>query len=237
MKVDLLIPCYNEDKNINYLVDEWRDITNINKNIYVLFIDNGSTDQTNKILKNKILTINSPNLDMLEIKKNIGYGSGLKLGFQHTVNEIVGWTHADLQIPTEDVAKAINFYLKNQNSDKVVLKGRRKERNILDNFFTFFMSIVGYFFTKELIYDINAQPKLFYRNIIKDINTFPDNFLIDAELLYLAKKKGVEIIEYESEFLDRKFNNAKGGGTLKGKLNLSINTLRYFWKFRKINHR
>ena len=235
MKIDLLIPCFNEDRNITTLISEWKKITEENKNIFVLFIDNGSTDKTNHLLKNNIDLKNSKNLQYLIIDINKGYGYGLKKGFQNSFNDKVAWTHADLQIPSDDVRAAIDYFLKFDESSNVLLKGKRYNRNYFDLFFTFFMALIGYFFTKELIYDINAQPKIFNRKIIDDIKDYPDDFLIDAHLLYNAQKNGIKIIQFKSLFKKRKFNSAKGGGSFYGKLKLSIMTLKYYWYIKSAN--
>ena len=53
-KVDILIPCYNEDKNVSKLVSSWRKVVKNNNNFYVYFIDNGSTDSTYQNLQSEL---------------------------------------------------------------------------------------------------------------------------------------------------------------------------------------
>ena len=48
----------------------------------------------------------------------------------------------------------------------------------------------------------------------------------------MQKKNNYIIEEKESLFLDRTFNQAKGGGSLKGKFKLSYSTLLYFVNFK-----
>ena len=57
--IDLLIPCYNEDKNVRQLVMQWGEIVKNNRDLSVYFIDNGSTDNTRKIIKNELQKINA----------------------------------------------------------------------------------------------------------------------------------------------------------------------------------
>ena len=154
MKVDIIIPCFNEDKNIKTLVNSWEEVLSRNPNFFVWLVDNGSTDSTNKNLMNCLSNINSENMKVLTIRKNKGYGNGIKYGVSNSKNEIVCWTHADLQIPSVDVEQIINEYLKLKNN-KVVMKGTRINRNRLDHFFTLMMSVIGYLFTGQFIRDIN----------------------------------------------------------------------------------
>ena len=45
-KLTIFIPCFNEEKNIDRLVSEWDLATENSENIFILFIDNGSNDNT-----------------------------------------------------------------------------------------------------------------------------------------------------------------------------------------------
>ena len=45
MKFSLIIPCYNEEKNISYLIKKLKKFI-INKSYEVILVDNGSSDNT-----------------------------------------------------------------------------------------------------------------------------------------------------------------------------------------------
>ena len=53
MKYSIVIPCFNEEKSINSLVDSC-DYLLSKKNIEILFVDNGSADHTYKSIKKKL---------------------------------------------------------------------------------------------------------------------------------------------------------------------------------------
>ena len=68
-KYSLVIPCYNEEGNIQYLFKSLRKLNN--KYLEIILVDNGSKDLTYKTLnyfkkKNKKL-----NIKILKIKNNI----------------------------------------------------------------------------------------------------------------------------------------------------------------------
>jgi glycosyltransferase involved in cell wall biosynthesis len=230
MNVDIIIPCFNEDKNIEKLIKSWSEVIKKNKNFYIYFVENGSDDNTRENLIKYTKLYDSKRLKVLFIDKNIGYGHGIKFGIQNSSNEIICWTHADLQIPSIDVGHIINDYLKLENK-KVVMKGVRINRNRLDKFFTYMMSVIGYLFTGQFISDINSQPKIFSRDLLSDLDNYPDDFLLDAHLLYELKKQGMTIHSRKSNFLKREANKSKGGGSLLGKIKLSNKTMRYFLNF------
>jgi len=232
MKIDLLIPCYNEDLNIKTLINSWYEIAIENNNFKVFFINNGSTDNTKETILSELNKYNLENLNFINIPTNQGYGYGLKEGIKQTNSEFIAWTHADLQIPSDNVANIINEFLNNENKKNLIFKGKRTGRGQFDKFFTYMMSFFGFLLTGIFINDINAQPKVFSRELVGNIGNYPDDFSIDAHLLFNAKKNNYIIEEKESLFLDRTFNQAKGGGSLKGKLKLSYSTLLYFFNFK-----
>ena len=53
MKYSIVIPCFNEEKSINSLIDSCVHLLS-KKNIEILFVDNGSTDHTYKTLKKSL---------------------------------------------------------------------------------------------------------------------------------------------------------------------------------------
>ena len=53
MKLSIIIPCFNEELSLEKLVNNC--LENINNDIEILLVDNGSTDNTFKSLINKNL--------------------------------------------------------------------------------------------------------------------------------------------------------------------------------------
>ena len=232
-KVDILIPCYNEDKNVSKLVSSWRKVVENDNNFYVYFIDNGSTDSTYQNLQSELDYPKSQNLNLIQVSHNTGYGAGIQQGFKETNHEIVCWTHADLQIPVDDVVNVIKKYVKNEYRVDYIYKGERINRNLLDSLFTKLMSIAGFLITGYFIHDINAQPKVFSRENVLDFESYPKNFAIDAHILQSHIKAKKKIKSIKTTFKDRVENDPKGGGSLLGKIKLSFETLKYFLSQRK----
>ena len=103
-------------------------------------------------------------------------------------------------------------------------------RSYLDVFFTNGMSIIVNFIFNTKINDINAQPKIFNRNLIKRIIKFgPNDFCLDLFLLLLASKNYLTINEFPLKVKDRINDKSKGGGSFFGKIKLTIDTLKYIY--------
>lgn len=234
-KISIIIPCYNELQNIKLL---FKKIKKHNyKEIVFIIINNGSTDETQNFLEsfNKGYLV-SLGIEYFYIKKNIGYGHGLKEGIKKSKTPIIAWTHSDIETNIYDVIKIYKKNLNNLLQNKVLLKGLRKNRFFLDNFFTKYMSYLANFILNTNINDINAQPKIFSRKLLKNTKKIPNDFSIDLYILLIASKKNILIKEYPVNFFERKYGVAKGGGSIIGKLKLSFNIFLSILKFKNDLH-
>ena len=158
MNCSLVIPCFNEEGTIRIILEKTKDVF-IKNNIELIIVNNGSTDNTHKILKEIIS--NNPHAKYIYLKNNLGYGGGIIEGLKASKGEIIGWTHADLQTNPLDSILAFEKFKKNPKGYKLYVKGNRENRPFWDQFFTFGMSVFETFLLKRIIYDVNAQPTIF----------------------------------------------------------------------------
>ena len=98
-------------------------------------------------------------------------------------NNIIAWTHADLQTDLEDIIIGYNLYL-NENNEYCLVKGNRINRPFFDLFFTKSMEFIAFLFTKTFIKDINAQPKIFSKEFFLQIYNHIRKFLFQMEILF-----------------------------------------------------
>lgn len=232
MNISIILPCYNEDKNLEKIINSIillkKKYSNIN--LQFLLVENGSSDKSNITLKH--LSEKYPyKFSIVFLDKNLGYGGGIMEGVFNSKTDIICWTHADLQFNLEDVVKIAITNYKDLINDKLIIKGRRQGRNFIDRFFTKMMSyIVSVFYLKKYISDINAQPKIFHKMLIDKLIDYPNDFLLDLFLIKKALENKYKIKENEIQMNDRIYGKAKGGGSIIGKLKLSIRTLSFIFK-------
>ena len=236
-ELSIIIPSYNEKNNLKFLLTKTNNILIKNKNIEIIIVDNGSTDGSKDYLKQKKKIFSK--LKIVRVNKNIGYGYGIKHGLKFATGKIVAWSHADLQFDINDV---VRFFNKNYNiikKERIIVKGRRKNRSFLDIFFTIGMSLMVNIFFNVNIKDINGQPKMFSKIFLKKIFRYaPNDFSLDLFLMLLAAKNAFKINEFPLIVKKRLNDKAKGGGSLMGKIKLTIATLRYIFLLRlKFNKR
>ena len=108
----IVIPFYNEKKNIPLVLNAYQKIKN--SSVYsfeLLCINNGSTDGSEdlfaKLLKNK----KYPFARLVTVKKNKGYGFGIMSGVSRAKGDVIAWTHADMQTDAKDPFRAYEEYM------------------------------------------------------------------------------------------------------------------------------
>lgn len=226
MSISVIIPCFNEEKNLKKIINKSLRFIKLVKNSEIILVNNGSTDNSINILKIK----KNKNLKIINIKKNIGYGHGIKTGLKFSKKTHVSWTHADLQCDIFDVQKGYNILIKKKNNEKYFIKGKRENRNKFDIIFSYSMALISSFFLKVKMTDINAQPKIFHRRFIKMISNGPNDFNLDLFVYSKLLKVGLNEVNISVYFKKRKYGIAKGGGSILGKISLSLKTLKYIFK-------
>ena len=78
--LSIIIPLYNEEKRIVYCLQILNNFLQNKKkfNIETIFVDDGSNDNTAKIIKKFIKKNNKYSLNIISYKKNVGKGFAIK---------------------------------------------------------------------------------------------------------------------------------------------------------------
>ncbi len=228
MKLSIVVPCYNEAKNIPLILERFSAVIK-REDIEVILVNNGSTDQTAKILKEWIPKYSFARTVLVE--KNQGYGYGILQGLQSCKSEYVGWTHADMQTDPADVIRGLEVI--ESKKYPVYSKGKRKGRSIFDLFFTYGMSIFETIYLGKQLFDINAQPNIFPIQFFQSWENPPYDFSLDLYALYLAKKQGIDILRFEVRFPKRIYGKSKWNTGWKAKWKFIKRTILFSIKLKK----
>lgn len=97
--VDIVVPCYNEEEMLNMFFDETTKVIDTldNYSFRFIFIDDGSRDNTHKLLMDLGATHN--NVSYLSFSRNFGKEAGIYAGLSYTTADYVIVMDADLQHP------------------------------------------------------------------------------------------------------------------------------------------
>ena len=226
MDVSLIIPCFNEAKNLPILISRCKDL--IEKYpVEIILVDNGSTDNSS------MLIAKYPFIKLVKVKKNEGYGNGILEGLHNASGEILAWTHADLQTDPNDLMRGLELVLASTNPQKLFLKGRRYGRSFFDVIFTFGMSLFETLLLQKLMWDINAQPTIFHKSFFQTWQKPPNDFSLDLYVYFMAKKSKLVIKRFPVKFSKGLHGTSDWNTSLLGKYKFIKRTLSYSFNLKR----
>ena len=196
--ISLIISCFNEEGNINKLVERCHNFLLLESSELIL-VNNGSLDKTKQMIEEEVKK--NSKIKLINIEKNIGFGNGVWTGLKHAKYNILSYTHADLQTDPDDVVKGLKII----NDDTEFVKGLRTDKlknkwSFFDLFISHGMTLFTSLVMRKYMNDIHAQPVIFTRNLYDKIKFFPKDFMIDVWIFYIAKINGLKIIRFPVVF-------------------------------------
>ena len=103
--ISLVIPVYNEEKNLHALMERIRPVMqNMGKPYEIILIDDGSRDDSLSILKS---FSTQPEVKVVELVRNYGQHAAILAGFSIVRGDITITLDADLQNPPEEIPKLV----------------------------------------------------------------------------------------------------------------------------------
>lgn len=195
-KFELVVPAYNEAKNLPMLIQRAVNAALQEKlsseEFSFVVVNNGSKDESAAVLKELSEGEYKDWFRVVNVEVNQGYGYGVWQGLKSTKATYIGWSHADMQCDPADAIKAFNI-LKKSSSSKLLVKGVRSGRDWKDRFVSRVFEFMSFMVLGARIYEINAQPKVFPRELLSKILNPPFTFAFDLYVLYQALKDQYQI--------------------------------------------
>ncbi|MDB2358892.1 glycosyltransferase family 2 protein [Candidatus Pelagibacter bacterium] len=208
MLISVLIPCFNEKKTIEEIVNRINDLKDLN--LEIIIIDDNSNDGTKELLKDKIKDKVSK---IIFNNKNYGKGYCVKKGIQASNGDAILIQDADLEYDPSDYPKLIKP-IENGNAD--VVYGSRflggEEKRVLYFWHSLgnkLLTIFSNMFTNLNLTDMEVGYKLFKSDILKDINLVENRFGIEPEVTAKISKKKIRIFEVGISYYGRKYEDGK----------------------------
>ena len=227
--LSLVIPCYNEQNNLPKLISRCEEVFS-GTGVEVILVDNGSTDDTPKILPE--LATASEVCRTVRVEVNQGYGFGILSGLAVCQGDFFGWTHADLQTDPADVLAALDIIEAHQGDERLYIKGRRYNRPVIDTAFAWGMALFEFLVLGIAMWDINAQPNIFHRQFYKSWQDPPHDFSLDLFAYAIAVKRRMNLKRIPVYFPPRKAG-VGSNDSLPSKISFSIRALRFSLAIRR----
>ena len=106
-KVCLIVPCYNEEKNIGKTLDALLNLDYPKEKLEIIVIDDGSTDKT--FSKAKIFEEKDERIKLFR-KENGGKHTALNFAIKKTNSRFIGSVDADSYVKKDALKKLMSYF-------------------------------------------------------------------------------------------------------------------------------
>ena len=168
MKISVVIPVYNEVDSIPRLYKELSDVLSNFDWYEILFIDDGSSDGSDEVIK-KIIETNSK-INLIQFHRNYGKSAALAEGFKYADGDYVITMDSDLQ---DDPGEIPNLIKKLEEGYDLV-SGWKKDRKdpISKKLPSKLFNFITRLFTGVKIHDFNCGLKIYQKSVIKTLELY-----------------------------------------------------------------
>lgn len=144
MDLSIVVPCYNEEGNVELFYEEVQKVFKGKKIKYeIVFVNDGSSDNTLDRLTN-IVDQKKQNIKVINFSRNFGKEAAMYAGLKEAEGELVTIIDADLQQRPELILRMIDILNENEQFDSVAaFQEVRKEGKVLTFFKDTFYKVIN----------------------------------------------------------------------------------------------
>jgi len=224
-EVSVVVPLLDEQDNIGPLYEQITQILKGKYNYEIIFIDDGSSDNSFNILTDLQKADNR--MRVICFRKNFGQTSALSAGFTHAKGKIIIALDADLQNDPADIPDMIEKL--NEGFD--VVSGWRKKRH--DNAITRLLpskiaNWVISWITGVKLHDYGCTLKVYRREVLEEIKLYGE---MHRFIPALASWSGARIAEMPVNHRPRTAGQTKYGIGRTLKVILDLITVKFLGSF------
>lgn len=210
MKVSVVIPIYNE---VNYIEDIVIRVLKSQIPEELIIVDDGSTDGTDKLLKNLLECYHGPcKLKLISLKKNHGKGAALQRGFREVTQDIIIIQDADLEYDPTDYPMLLAPILDGR-ADVVYgsrfLGGPHRVLYFWHYVGNKMITLISNMLTDINLSDMETGYKVFRTAILKDIQFTSKRFGFEPEFTVKVANKQYRIYEVPISYSGRTYLEGK----------------------------
>ena len=204
LDISVVIPVFNEEESLVELNNQILNSIDKSKTYELIYINDGSTDQSKNILST--LASKNLNIKLINFYKNKGKADALNAGFYFSSGNIVITLDSDLQDDPNEFQKLIKEI--DNGSDMVSgWKKNRKDplsKTLPSKIFNFVLRLL----TGIKIHDFNCGLKAYNQKVVKSLNIYGG---LHRFIPVLVKNSGFIISEVQINHRKRKYGVSKYG--------------------------
>lgn len=209
MKISIVIPCYNEIKTIESIVQAVLAVP-LPYERELVIVDDCSRDGTRDYLEN---LKNKPNFVIVFHEVNQGKGAALRTGFAHATGDIIIIQDADLEYDPNEYPKLLKPIIDGKAD---IVYGSRfvggESHRVLyfwHSVGNHFLTLMSNMFTNLNLTDMEVCYKVFKRPILQEIVLEEDRFGFEPEFTAKISRLGYPIYEVGISYYGRTYEEGK----------------------------
>lgn len=206
MKLDVIVPSYNEEENVVNFYEKVNEALGDIKHNFI-FVDDGSKDKTLKKLK-ELHEKDDERVKIVSFSKNFGKEAAIYAGLLHSTSDYACIIDCDLQQNPNYMVKMYNFLNENPDYDSVCMCQKQHKKRFFQRCF---YNIMGKLSNMDIV-DGASDFRMFRRNMVNSIVSLDERNRFS---------KGIfSYVGFKTYYDSYKVEERKGGTTKWNKVKL-----------------
>lgn len=190
MEMSIVIPAYNEEKNIESVVNgAVKTLNALYRDYEVLIVNDCSKDRTGEIIES--LSKYNQHIRYIHHQRNMGAGMALKTCYKKALGDLIFFIPGDGQVPVEEIYKLLPHIT---TADIVVGHRIKRADPIYRKINARLYSMLIRLLFGLKINDIDSV-KLFRKRVFEKISIDSSSSFVEAEILIKAHRNNLRIVE------------------------------------------
>lgn len=226
--VSMIIPVFNEEDSVEPLVKELVAVGNSMAMPYeLIFVDDGSTDETIKRLKNLAQGLHGV-LKVVELSRNYGQTAAMAAGFSQAEGDVMVTLDGDLQNNPQDIPLLVH-HLQDNHYDMVVGWRQNRQDAVITRKIPSWLAnrLIGWM-TGVKFKDYGCSLKAYRRSLAKELPMYGE---LHRFIPVLASMEGARIGQVPVGHRARQFGKSKYNLSRTFKVILDLGMLLFLKRF------
>lgn len=216
-QISIVVPVYNEEIGLNQTIQSMEELLDTSDfDLEVIFINDGSTDKSEMILKN----IKNSRIKVINHTMNRGYGAALKTGIKESSSPYICITDADATYPIHEINNLATHIDKGFSMIVGARIGEDVKIPLMRKFPKWILNKLANYLTNTEIPDINSGLRIMKKtDIERFIKILPNGFSFTTTITLAMLTNNFQVL-----FLPINYHHRKG----KSKIRPIYDTLNFF---------